>query len=213
MDPHLAEGGLLSGGERKVLADSNSQCEDRRDELIGHLRDRIRGAFNDFELLYMVLTEDEVREVFGGSDTTQEAIRARVQHVLAFLYFGLQLTDDDVTHRIISAIKEAEAANDREASVTLDIVTQPFLSPEQQTRALKNGNYEQVSAEALDRLWHDERVSPTDVVAAFAALGEEELTVSDVVAEREGAAMIERMPAPVVTNVEFDTDSTEEVED
>lgn len=209
-DHHTAEETLLSESERTKLTDPENQSETTRDELLDRLRDRLWRVFDDIELLYMTLTEDELQELFGGSDATQGPIRARSQHTFAFLYYGLQLTDDDVAHRITSAIEEAEAANDREAMVTLDIVTQPFLPPEQQIQALKDGNREQVSAGALDRLWYDERVSPTDVVDAFAALGEEELTVEDVMAEREGAAMFERMPAPVITDVEVTSEPTED---
>lgn len=208
-DHHTAEETLLSESERTELTDPENQSETTREELIDRLGDRLWGVFDDIELLYMTLTEDELQELFGGSDSTQGSIRARSQHLFAFLYYGLQLTDDAVAHRITSAIEEAEAANDREARVTLDIVTQPFLPPEQQIQALKDGNHEQVSAEALDRLWYDERVSPADVVDAFAALGEEELTVEDVMAEREGAAMFERMPAPVITDVEVTSEPTE----
>lgn len=207
---HTAEETLLSESERAELTDPENQSETTRDELLDQLRDRLWGVFEDIELLYMTLTEDELRELFGGSDGTQGSIRARSQHALAFLYYGLQLTDDDIAHRITSAIEEAEAANDRDATVTLDIVTQPFLPPEQQIQALKDGNYDQVSAEALDRLWYDERVPPADVVDAFAALGEEELTVEDVAAEREGAAMLERMPAPVITDVEVTSEPAED---
>lgn len=211
-DHHTAEKVLLSESERELLTDLTQQNAKKRDELINQLKYRIGNVFGDIELLYMTLIKDEFRELFGGSDGTQGAIRARAQHVLAFLYYGLQLTDDDVAHRITSAIKEAEAANDRDATVTLDIVTQPFLPPEQQIQALKDGNYDQVSVGAVNRLWYDERVSPADVVDAFAALGEEELTVEDVVAEREKAAMLERMPAPVITNVKVTSESTPEDE-
>lgn len=201
-DHHTAKEGLLTNSERDQLTDPNSRSDNTRDELITQLRDRIWRAFSDIELLYMVLSENEFQEVFDDSETTPGSIRARAQHVLAFLYYGLQLADDDVAYRITSAIEEAEAANNREATVTLDIITQPFLSPEQQIQALKNGNYDQVSAEALDRLLYNKQVPPTDVVDAFAALGEEDLTVEDVVTEREEAMMLERMPSPVVTNVE-----------
>lgn len=201
---------LLSEDERKSLADPETQDDEARSALVDHITDRLWRLFDDIELLYMVLSDDELREIFAGPDERQGSVRARAQHVLAFFYYGLQLTDDDVVYRITSAIEEAEAANDRDATVTLDIVTQPFLPPEQQIQALKNGDYDQVSVDALDRLWYDERVPPADVVDAFAALGEDELTVEDVMAEREGAAMLERMPAPVITDVEVVSEPTTE---
>jgi len=185
-----------------MLAEPDSQYDVSREELVDQLADRLWGIFSDIELLYMTFTDAELQSVFNDSERRDGAIRAPVQHVLAFLYLGLQLTDDDVTHRLTSAITEAEAANDRDATVLLDIVTQPFLPPKQRIQALKNGNAEQVSIGALDRLWYDDQVPPEDVVAAFTALYDEELTVEDVETEREGAAMFERMPAPVVTNVE-----------
>ena len=202
--------GLVTAEEADLLSDSEIQDGDARSALVNSITERLWRTFDDIELLYMVLSDDELRKIFAGPDERQGSVRARAQHVLAFLYYGLQLADDDVVYRITSAIKEAEAANDRDATVTLDIVTQPFLPPEQQIQALKDGDYDQVSADALDRLWYDERVPPADVVDAFAALGEDELTVEDVMAEREGAAMLERMPAPVITDVEVVSEPTTE---
>ena len=203
MSEHRApQEGLLSESEREALTDPEQQSPHTRDELIDKVADRLWETFGDIELLYIILTEDEFRSAFDDATDTRRCVRARAHHVLAFLYYGLQLTDDDVTYRIASAIEAAEAANDRDATVTLDVVTQPFLPPDQQIEALKNGAYEQVSAAALDQLWYDERVPPSDVVDAFSALGETELTVEDVVAEREGTELVERMPTPVITDVE-----------
>jgi hypothetical protein len=202
--------GLVAAEEADLLSDPEIQDGDARSALVSSITDRLWRTSDDIELLYMILSDDELREIFAGSDERQASVRARAQHVLAFLYYGLQLADDDVVYRITSAIKEAEAANDRDATVTLDIVTQPFLPPEQQIQALKDGDYDQVSVDALDRLWYDERVPPANIADAFAALGEDELTVEDVMAEREGAAMLERMPAPVITDVEVVSEPTTE---
>jgi hypothetical protein len=202
--------GLLTDEEADLLSDPEVQDGEARSALVNSITERLWRTFDDIELLYMVLSDDELREIFAGPDERQGSVRACAQHVLAFFYYGLQLTDDDVVYRITSAIEEAEAANDRDATVTLDIVTQPFLPPEQQIQALKDGDYDQVSVDALDRLWYDERVPPANIADAFAALGEDELTVEDVMAEREGAAMLERMPAPVITDVEVVSEPTTE---
>lgn len=201
-DHHAPESGLLSENERELLTDPEKQPDGKRNELIDQLGDRLLETFGDLELLYMILTEDEFHTVFGGSDDSQNAIRAQANHVFTFLYYGLQQTGDDVRFRIASAIEAAEAANDRDATVTLDVTTQPFLPPAQQVEALKSGALEQVSPQALDRLWYDDQVSPAGVVDVYAALGEPGLTVEDIVAAREETEMIERMPAPVITDVE-----------
>jgi len=44
----------------------------------------------------------------------------------------------------------------------------------------------------------------------FAAFGKTELTVEDVVAVREGTTLVERMPTPVITNVEVNAESPTE---
>lgn len=201
-DHHAPESGLLSENERELLTDPEKQPDGKREELIDQLGGRLSETFGDLELLYMILTEDEFHTVFGGSDDSQTAIRAQAHHVFTFLYHGLQLTGDDVSYRIASAIEAGEAANDRDATVTLDITTQPFLPPAQQVEALKSGALEQVSLQALDRLWYDDQIPPVDAVDVFAALGEPGLTVEDIEAMREDTEMIERMPAPVITDVE-----------
>ena len=206
MSEHRApQEGLLGETEREALTDPEGEVPHTRDELIDKVAHRLWETFGDIELLYMILTEDEFRSAFADTADTRRCVRSRAHHVLAFLYYGLQLTGDDVTYRVASAIETAEAANDRDATVTLDIVTQPFLPPDQQIEALKNGAYEQVTAAALDQLWYDEQVPPADVVDAFAALDETELTVEDVVAERKWTELVERMPTPVITDVEVNT--------
>jgi len=200
---------LLSEGERELLSNSDVQSNKTRDELLTELKYRVWNTFNDIELLYMTLTTDEIEELFGKSDSTYDSTRAHAQHVFAFLYYGLKQTDDNISHRIASAIKEAEAADDCDATVTLDIVTQPFLPPEQLIQVLEDGNFDQVSIGALNRMWHDERFSPVDVVDVFSALGETELTVEDVKEERERTARFERIPSTVITDVEVSSAATE----
>jgi len=204
------EEALLDKQERELLTKPDCQSEKTRDELVSQLQDRFRRTLNDIKILYMTLTDDEIKQLFGESDGTQGAIRANGQHVWAFLYYGLQLTDDDINHRIASAIKQAEAANDRDAAVTLDIVTQPFMPPEQFMQTLEGENSDPVSAEMFDRLWYDDRFSKSDVVDIAAAVGERGLTTDDVATAREKAANFERIPSTVITNVEVaSTSSTE----
>jgi len=203
---------LLNEHERDLLTNPDCQSNKTRDELVNKLQDRFQRTLNDIKILYMTLTEDEVEQLFGVSDGTRDTIRANAQHMWAFLYYGLQKTDDDISHRITSAIKEAEAANDRDATVTLDIVTQPFLPPEQLIQTLEDGNFDQVSAEMLDRFWYDDRFSKADVVDVAAALGETELTADDVATAREKAADFERIPSTVVTNVDVASETSSEDE-
>lgn len=200
-DHHAPEARLLAESERDLLADPEKQPDGKREELISQLGDRLSNTFGDIELLYTVLTEDEIKTLFGGSDDARTTIRAQAHHVFTFLYYGLQQTGDDVRFRIAGAIEAAEAANNRDATVTLDVTTQPFLPPAQQVEALKSGAPEQVSVQALDRLWYDDQVPPADVVDVYAALGEPGLTVEDIVAAREDTVMVERMPAPVITDI------------
>ena len=199
-DHDTPDAGLLTDSERDVLTDPDSDAS--RAKLIDEFSDRIGASFKDIELLYMCLTDDEFRSVFGNDTDTRKHMRYRAHHVFTFLYYGLQLTGDDVTHRITSAIEAAEAASNRDATATLDIITQPFLPLDQQIDAIQNGAIDQVSLQALDRLWYDDTVPPDDVVDAYAALGEPGLTVEDVQTAREDTQSVERMPAPVITSIE-----------
>lgn len=207
-DEHQRNSGLLSEFDQALLADPDRRESDARDELVGNLYSRLYETFSELEFLYMVLTDDELQRVFTGPEAMQSSLRSRCQHTLAFLYTGLQSAGDDVTYRLQSAIEDAEAARDHNASVTIDIVTQPLLPPEDVVQALKDGHHDRVSAAEVERVWYDDSIPPADVVAAFTALGVEDLTVEDVRAERAGTAGIERMPAPVVVNVETAVEST-----
>lgn len=209
-DTNPSERSLLTGSDVQLLADPDAvtgNTDELRENLVEGLTGRVWSVMQDIKLLYMTLTDEELTTLFEGPTGSPGAVRAPAQHAITFLYYGLQLTDDDLSLRLSNAIEEAEADSGRDAQVTLDILTQSFLSPAEQVQAIKNGHCDQLSPMAIERLYFDERVPPAQVVTALASLGEK-LSVDTLREEREQSTQIERMSAPVITAVEGPSDSS-----
>lgn len=205
--------GLLTKRERAVLAGEQSSIEGEavsRDDIIEGLHRDFAAAVADFELLYLCLTDEELRSIFGGRDESRGAsMRAAAQYVLALMYYGLAVTGDDVEYRVASAIRQAEADRGMHATVELDVVTEPFLPPEQRIAALQEDGFGRVSFEAFDRLLYDERVSDEELAAVVAAIEDEGVTPETIRQERDGVMHLERPPTAVITNVEVETNNDE----
>lgn len=197
------EQAMMTGEEPSVADDAVS-----REDLIEQLHRRVSATIADFELLYLTLTDEELRSIFEGCDGGRGAsMRASAQYVLALMYYGLSLTGDDVEYRVGSAIRQAEADQGMHASVELDVVTEPFLPPAQRIAALQQDEGEggQVSFEAFDRLFYDERVSAEELAAVVSVIEGEEVTSELIRQARDEVMHFERPPTAVVTSVETET--------
>lgn len=205
--------GLLTEHEQAMMAGEEPSPTDdvvSREDLIEQLHRRVSATIADFEMLYLTLTDEELRSIFEGRDEGDGgSIRATAQYVLALMYYGLALTGDDVEYRFASAIRQAEADRGMHATVELDVVTEPFLPPDQRIAALLGDSGGRVSLEAFDRLFYDERVSAEELAAVVSAIEDEEVTPEAIRQGREGAMHFERAPATVVTNVETVTNDGE----
>lgn len=202
--------GLFTEREREVMLGQQSSVADHavsREEVVERLYDRIPAVVADLELVYLCLTDAELRRVFEECDDGRGAsVRAAAQYVVALMYYGLALTGDDVEYRVASAIRQAEADRGMHASVELDVVTEPFLPPEQRIAALEEDGFARVSFEAFDQLFYDERVSADELAAVISAI-DEEVAAEEIRKEREMMADFERVPTPVVTSVEAESSS------
>ncbi len=201
--------GLLTESERAVLTGQQSAVDGdavSRSEVIERLCDRMSATMGDFELLYLTLTDEELRTVFEGSDEGSPAsARAAAQYVLALLYYGLVETGDDVEYRLASAIRQAEADRGMHAAVEIDVVTEPFLPPEQRVAALREDGFGRVSFEAFDRLFYDERLPAEEFATLLSTELGMDVTADTIRQDRDAAMNFERVPTPIVTSVETET--------
>jgi hypothetical protein len=202
--------GLLTERERAVLAGEQSSAVGSRADVIEGLCREFAAAVADFELLYLGLTDEELRSVFGERGEGHEAsMRAAAQYVLALMYYGLSVTGDDVEYRLASAIRQAEADRGMHATVELDVVTEPFLPPGKRITALQEDGFGRVSFEAFDRLFYDERVSDEEFAAVVSAIEDQEVAPKTIRQERGGVMHFERPPTAVITRVETETNNDE----
>jgi len=145
--------GLLTDHEREILTGDHPDADTQRDGVLEAVSTRLPDALVDLMSLYLYLDDDELETVMTGGAESSRSFRAPAQYAYAALYTGLQLTGDDPEHRLVSAIKQAEAAHQRHAQVDLSITTEPFLPPEDRLAALERGDGDRVSIEALEHLF------------------------------------------------------------
>ena len=205
--------GLLTQSERAVLTGQQSAGDGdavSRSEVIERLCGRVSATMSDFELLYLTLTDEELRTVFEGADEGSRAsVRAAAQYVLALLYYGLVETGDDVEYRLASAVRQAEADRGMHAAVEIDVVTEPFLPPEQRVAAIREDGFGRVSFEAFDRLFYDERLPAEELATVLSMELGMDVTPDTIREGRDEAMNFERVPTPVITSVEAETISEE----
>lgn len=194
--------GLLTPTERDLLTGEHPDADTERDRLLEAVSNRLPDVLVDLMQLYLYLDDDELELVMTGGAESDQSLRAPVQYAYAALYTALQLTGDSPVHRLVSAIKQAEAANQRHAQVDLSITTEPFLPPEDRIAALKRGDGNRISVEALEHLFFDDTTSADAFADALSAFNGEEISPDTIRAEREGAAELARPPVAVVTDVD-----------
>lgn len=195
--------GLLTDHERQILSGDHPDADTQRDHVLEAVSTRLPDAFADLMSLYLYLDDDELETVMTGGTESNRSFRAPAQYAYAALYTGLQLTGDDPEHRLVSAIKQAEAAHQCHAQVDLSITTEPFLPPEERLAALERGDSDRVSIEALEHLFFDDTTSADDFADALSKFNGEEVSPETIRAEREGAAALARPPVAVLTDVEI----------
>lgn len=203
---------LLSTSEREQLHDeiSGSNTELDRDELTEQLSERLRVTLADIKTLYLALTDTELQRIFAGCDGDHPSIRATAQYTMALLYYGLTVTGDDIEYRLASAIQQAEADQGQHAKVEIDVVTEPFLPPEQRITALQEDGFERVSFEAFDRLFYDDRIPAEEFATVVSTLLDMDITPEVIRQEREGMKGLERLSTPVLTSVEAKTNNDDD---
>jgi|AntDeeMetagen681_2_1112603.scaffolds.fasta_scaffold03925_4 hypothetical protein len=195
--------GLLTDHEREILTGDHPDADTQRDGVLEAVSTRLPDALVDLMSLYLYLDDDELETVMTGGAESSRSFRAPAQYAYAALYTGLQLTGDDPEHRLVSAIKQAEAAHQRHAQVDLSITTEPFLPPEDRLAALERGDGDRVSIEALEHLFFDSTTSANDFADALSEFNGEEVSPETIRAERQGAAALARPPVAVLTDVEI----------
>ena len=195
--------GLLTDTEREVLTGEHPDTETQRERVLEAVSTRLPDALADLMHLYLYLDDDELETVMTGGAESERSLRAPAQYAHAALYTTLQLTGDDPEHRLVSAIKQAEAAHQRHAQVDLSIKTEPFLSPEDRLAALKRGDSDRVSIEALEHLFFDDTTSADAFADALSVFNGEEVSPETIRVEREGASELARPPVAVLTDIEI----------
>lgn len=159
--------GILSPADRAFLrgeSDLSSVQSERNAR--GRVRDRVYDGLLDFELLVERLSERDRRLVFEkrfGSMAGTEAFDALVA-ALAFVYRGVDDTDLDFEDVLREAVNVAEAADDRAATVDLDLTYHSLTVPELR-RKLDRG--ESLSLTELAFLQSSEEVSLRELARYF----------------------------------------------
>jgi hypothetical protein len=195
---NIGRHGLLTDSERELLTNGEEENEERA-EVIQHLSEQFQAVLEEAIHLYVYLPDEELESIFTGDELKVDEVMS-AQYMLALLYHGLRMKDENLEYRLTVAIEQAESARRRDASVDLDIITQPFLPPEKRLEAIKQDEG-RVSVESLEQIFYDERSSPEEVADALSEL-DDEITPEEIRKEREEMGAIERPPISVVTDVQ-----------
>jgi hypothetical protein len=198
MSGSTTEYGFLTESERDTLANEEEGSEERA-EVIQHLSEQFRAVLEEAIHLYVYLPDEELESIFTDDESKVDGVIS-AQYMFALLYHGLRMNDENLEYRLTVAIEQAESARRRDASVDLDIITQPFLPPEKRLEAIKQDEG-RVSVESLEQIFYDERSSPEEVADALSEL-DDEITPEEIRKEREEMGAIERPPISVVTDVQ-----------
>jgi hypothetical protein len=192
--------GILTPTDRQFLcgelADDEGISAARRYQRI---RSRLAAAMVDVEALYCGLRDEDIQAVF---DDESEGVAAAPFHTaLVFLFYSMLQTNRQPEIYIERALRHAYAAMDQHASTRVDIVTEPFLPPQQRLAAVAADGISRVSMDALERLYYDESLPPE----AFENVGEgHELLPSaeEIRQMRADVTPLERVPLSVVLDVD-----------
>lgn len=199
--------GLLTDTELDILTGEHPDADAQRDRMLEMVSTRLPDALSDLMYLYLYLNDDELETAMTGGQDSTKSIQAPAQYAFAALYTSLQLTGDDPEHRLVSAIKQAEAAHQRHAKVDLSITTEPFLPPDKRLAALKRSDGDRVSLEALEHLFFDDTTSPEAFADALSVFNGEDISPDTIRAEREEVAELARHPTLVITDVNVTEDA------
>ena len=194
--------GLLTDTEREILTGKHPEANTQRDSVLEAVSTRLPDALVDLMYLYLYLDDNELETAMIGGEESDQSLRAPAQYAYAALYTVLQLTGDDPEHRLVSAIKQAEASHQRHARVDLSITTEPFLPPEERLAALKRRDNDRVSIEALEHLFFDDTTSADAFADALSVFNGEEISPETIRVEREGTAELARPPVAVLTDLD-----------
>jgi hypothetical protein len=193
--------GILTSTEREMLLDQYESAA-TRNAVRERARERMGAALRDLEALYCGLRDDDIEAIFG--DETQTCAEVLFHNSLVLLFYSMIRTNQRLEHRIERAIQHAYATTDQHASTRLDIVTEPFLPPQQRLEAVATDGLDRVSLDALEHLFYDDSVPPE----AFDDVdsGQSIVPSADEIRQiREETATLERVPLSVVLDVEITT--------
>ncbi|WP_232686578.1 hypothetical protein [Halobacterium zhouii] len=159
--------GVLSAADREYLrGDRELASVQAERNARARIRDRIYDALLDFEVLVEHLSERDLELVFekrtAEADGT-EAFDALVSAV-AFLYRGLGRTDLDFETVLREGVNLAEAADDRGATVSLD-VTHHALDADHLRQKLAED--ESLSLTEIAYLYESDDVTPEELAKFF----------------------------------------------
>lgn len=117
--------GILSPADRAYLRGEKELSQSAERNTRQRIRERIRAGVSDFELLWGLLADRDLEQVFYPDDEEErQAIRSAAQQSLSFMLLGLWTNRDPHEGRLENAIEQAAFANDWLTSADVEIDTE-----------------------------------------------------------------------------------------
>jgi len=86
--------GVLSSGERRELYTTNLDTQPADSELRTRLRERLETSLQDLRLLAEQLPDEDIEQVFGGTDDNVPSMTSVAIDVVALCWLGFDLADE-----------------------------------------------------------------------------------------------------------------------
>ena len=149
--------GVLSPADRAYLRGEAELASDQSEyDTRYRIRERVRHALLDFELLFEGLTEQDRRQVFSPATADHEAFTEALVSAVAFLYLGTAAYDPPRKNLFAEGIRRAanREGDDENAfcSVRIDVERPTRAQLERILRHVETGAYHELSENELRAL-------------------------------------------------------------
>lgn len=198
---HNHPAGLLTAAERQSLTDPEASTTDSTVNY-QRVRDRLRAALKDCQVLYPTLRDTDIAAVFcPDNEREQQIIKASTQDALGLLTLGMLRNDDLIEIRIADAIRAAALASGEMATVELELFRDPMPTVEQFHSHVDTDGLTKTTLAAYEQLLWESNAAPSKIAAVSNELGFE-MSAADIQAAYQTPSPFVRPPQAAVVQID-----------
>jgi len=205
-ESHSRPRGILTQADRKFLQGEKELTDQSARNTRRRIRNRFYHALLDFSVLWTYLEEDDLELIFEAEeDRKRGSVRRTAQDAISLLILGLWENDDFYPDRLVYAIEQAAYAQDRSASIELDIEEEKMGSLDEILRRLLDSGFRHTTYEEFEKAITDPESDPELLYELLSQMDSDLDLTADDLRERQEAqkeSEIVRRSLPYVISVE-----------